>query len=150
MVLPLATNKTLTGALEYTMESTELTWHLPRVLPEVSNPRSFLDHVHSILKKLWSSDEFYQYIDGVTNKLSVTGNFLVDRGFAARQIQDVAKEDGIADVATCKLSKIMRAIETILRRPEYAMGRKERLANLKLLEAQAAQQETQEAQVAAE
>jgi len=132
------------------MESTELTWHLPRVLPEVSNPRSFLDHVHSILKKLWSSDEFYQYIDGVTNKLSVTGNFLVDRGFAARQIQDVAKEDGIADVATCKLSKIMRAIETILRRPEYAMGRKERLANLKLLEAQAAQQETQEAQVAAE
>ena len=133
--------------MEYTMESTELTWHLPRVLPEVSNPRSFLDHVHTIMKKLWPNDDFYQYIDGVTNKSAVTGNFLVDRGFAARQISDVAKEEGIADVATCKLSKIMRAIETILRRPEYAMGRKERLANLKLLEAQ---QATQEAQVAAE
>jgi hypothetical protein len=132
------------------MESTELTWHLPRVLPEVSNPRSFLDHVHTIMKKLWPNEEFYKYINGVTNKSAITGNFLVDRGFAAQQISDVAKEEGITDVATCKLSKIMRAIETVLRKPEYRLGRKERLANLKLLEAQVAQQATQEAQVAAE
>ena len=134
------------------MESTELTWHLPRVLPEVSNPRTFLDNVHTIMKRLWPNEGFYQYIDGVTNKSAITGNFLVDRGFAAQQIADVAKEDGINDVATCKLSKIMRAIETVLRKPEYRMGRKERLANLKLLEAQTAQTESaaQEAQVAAE
>jgi hypothetical protein len=112
-------------------------WELPRIRPETKRPSNFLDHVDMIMDKLWPEEGFYQYLNALTNKNSITGKFEVDRGFAAKQIQDAATESGIMDVATAKLSKIMNAIETLLRREKK--GRKQRLEALHLLEAQQAE-----------
>ena len=93
-------------------------------------PRSSPAVLDQIISKLWAAKDFRQYLDALTNKSAITGVYVVDRGFAAKRIQDEANKSGLTEVATAKLSKIMRAIETILRRDK--LGRKQRLAALNI------------------
>ena len=84
--------------------------------------------VDQLLTKLWPEKDFRQYLDKITNASAVTGKWEVDRGFAAARIQQEAKDTGMMDVVNVKLSKIMRAVETCLRRD--GLGRRQRLAAL--------------------
>ena len=108
------------------MVSKELTYSLPETRPVSARPATFLASIDQIISKLWALKDWRQYVDSLTNKTSVTGVWSVDRGFAAKRIQEEASKLGFMDVATAKLSKVMRAIETILRRDN--LGRKQRLA----------------------
>ena len=115
----------------------ELVLPLPDVRPISQRPNTFLSNVDAILSKLWGVKEFRQYLDQLTNAKSVTGKFEIDRGFAAHRIQQEAKDAKMLDVANAKITKIMRAIETLLRRDD--MGRKQRLRQIEAAAHQAAQ-----------
>lgn len=101
---------------------------LPEERPASQRPATFLTNVDHIISKLWSVKDWRQYVDALTNQSAITGNWTVDRGFAAKRIQEEANKAGLMDVAHAKLSKIMRAIETILRRDD--LGRKQRIRAL--------------------
>lgn len=105
---------------------TELLYPLPETRPPGEG--SLLFSVDQLLTKLWPEKDFRQYLDKITNASAVTGKWEVDRGFAAARIQQEAKDTGMMDVVNVKLSKIMRAVETCLRRD--GLGRRQRLAAL--------------------
>jgi hypothetical protein len=115
----------------------ELSLPLPDVRPASQRPNTFLNNIDMLLSKLWGVKEFKQYLDHLTNAKSITGKFEIDRGFAAKRIQEEATRAEITDVASAKITKIMRAIETILRRDD--MGRKQRLKQIEAAARQAAQ-----------
>ena len=110
---------------------------LPDERPVSQRPNAFLNNVDTILSKLWGVKEFRQYLDHLTNANSITGKIEIDRGFAARRIQEEAGRAEMLDVASAKITKIMRAIETLLRRDD--MGRKQRLKQIANAANQAAQ-----------
>jgi len=101
---------------------------LPEERPVSERPATFLANVDQLLWKLWGIQDFRKYLDAVTNRSAITGKFEIDRGFAAKRIQEEASRAKLTDVASAKLTKIMRAIETILRRDH--LSRKQRLAAL--------------------
>jgi hypothetical protein len=107
---------------------------LPETRPLSARPATFLASVDQIISKLWSLKEWRQYVDALSNRTSVTGKWEVDRGFAAKRVQEEATKANLTEVATAKLSKIMRAIETILRRDH--LGRRQRLAALNVQSAE--------------
>jgi hypothetical protein len=98
---------------------------LPEVRPINERPAKFLNLVDELMSKLWPDADWRKYLDAITNKSAITGKWEVDRGFAARRIQEEAEKAGLIEVATAKLAKIMRAIETLLRRDD--LDRKSRL-----------------------
>jgi hypothetical protein len=116
---------------------TQLSLPLPDVRPVSQRPATFLSNVDTLLSALWGVKEFKQYLDHLTNAKSITGKFDIDRGFAARRIQEEAAKAKMLDVASAKITKIMRAIETLLRRDD--MGRKQRLRQIAAAATQAAQ-----------
>lgn len=99
---------------------------LPAVRQKVVRPNDFLTNVDNILDRLWPEKDFRKYLDAVTNKSAVEGKFEADRTLAALQIRNSAKDAKLLDVATATLAKIMRAIETLLRRDKF--GKKQRIA----------------------
>ena len=101
---------------------------MPEVRPISDRPVTFLVNVDQIVSKLWPRKEFRQYLNAVTNKSAVEGKFESDRTLAAKQIRDEAENAKMMEVASAKLSRIMRAIETLMRRDD--LGRKQRLAAL--------------------
>ena len=107
---------------------------LPETRPISARPATFLASVDQLVSKLWSAKDWRQYLDALTNKSAITGNWVVDRGLAAKRVQDAAKDAGLMEVATAKLSKIMRALETILRRDH--LGRRQRIAALNVQSAE--------------
>ena len=115
----------------------ELSLPLPDQRPVSRRPNNFLTNVDALLSALWGVKEFKQYLDHLTNAKSITGKFEIDRGFAARRIQEEAAKAKMLDVASAKITKIMRAIETLLRRDD--MGRKQRLKQIAAAANQAAQ-----------
>lgn len=110
------------------LQGRAVSFPLPDVRPVGQRPTTFLTNVDHIVSKLWSVREWRQLLDALSNKSAITGKWEVDRGFAAQRIQKEAKDLGLMDVATAKISKIMRAIETLLRRDH--LGRRQRLAAL--------------------
>jgi hypothetical protein len=106
----------------------ELISPLPEVRPKAERPATFLANVDNIVDRLWSDASWRQYVDAITNKTAITGKWESDRTLAALRVQEEAKASGVMDVASAKLSKIMRAIETLLRRDK--LGRFQRLAAL--------------------
>jgi hypothetical protein len=112
----------------------ELFFPLPETRPVSERPQTFLAGVDQLLSKLWGVKDFRQFLDALTNKNAVTGNWAVDRGFAAKRIQEEAQKAGLTDIATAKLAKVMRAIETCLRRDH--LGRKQRLTALNVQSAE--------------
>lgn len=106
----------------------ELIFLLPETRPVKEHSETFLVNVDTLVDKLWTDSEWRKYLDAITNKTAVTGKWESDRTLAALRIQDEAKAIGLMDVASAKLSKIMRAIETLLRR--HKLGRGQRLQAL--------------------
>ena len=124
---------TITGAGENkmtneTMGAAVLFYPLPTVRVKKPRPSSFLANVDAILDVLWPDEGFRKYLNAVTNKSAVEGKFECDRTLAAKMIRDQAAKSKFLDVAAATCSRIMRAIETLLRRDDY--GKKLRLAAL--------------------
>lgn len=107
---------------------TELTAPLPETRPTSERPSNLLTNVDNLMSVLWPEKEWRVQLDAITNKSSITGKWEIDRGFAAKRVQEEAAKVKMMDVATARLTKIMRAIETILRRDK--LGRKQRIAAL--------------------
>jgi hypothetical protein len=107
---------------------TEVSFPLPATRPVNLRPQKFLENVDTVLSKLWPDEDFRKYLDKLTNKSAIEGKFEADRTMAAYRIRNEAGKVDLVDVATAKLNRIMRAIETLLRRDGY--GRKQRLALL--------------------
>ena len=101
---------------------------LPAVRQKMVRPNDFLTNVDNILDRLWPEKDFRKYLDAVTNKSAVEGKFECDRTLAAQQIRNSAKDAKLLDVANATLAKIMRAIETLLRRDKF--GKKQRIATM--------------------
>ena len=99
--------------------------NLPDVRPVSKNKVTFLMSVDLLVTRLWDDKEFRSYIEQITNANSVTGKWELDRGFAAKRLQDEAKKSGMMEVMTAKVIKVARAIETCLRRS--GLGRNQRL-----------------------
>ena len=89
----------------------QLALPLPEVRPASQRPATFLSNVDTLLSTLWGVKEFKQYLDHLTNANSVTGKFEIDRGFAAKRLQEEAAKAKMLDVASAKITKIMRAID---------------------------------------
>lgn len=106
--------------------SSLMLYPLPELRQKAQRPSVFLNDVDGLLDKLWPRNDFRKYLDAVTNKSAVEGKFECDRTMAAKHIRDEAREAKLMDVANAKLSRIMRAIETLLRRDKF--GKKQRLA----------------------
>jgi hypothetical protein len=116
---------------------TELLAPLPDVRPPNERPSTFLANVDTCVSVLWPEKDWRANLDAITNKSSITGKWEIDRGFAAKRVQEEAAKAKMMDVATARLTKVMRAIETILRRDK--LGRRQRLAALLATQAEAAQ-----------
>lgn len=101
---------------------------MPAVRPPSKKPATFLVDVDHLVSKYWSDADWRRLLDAASNQTSITGKWEVDRGFAAKRLQDEAVKTGLVTVATAKISKIMRAIETLLRRD--GLGRRQRLQAL--------------------
>ena len=97
-----------------------------RTRPSGDGSSSLIYCVDQLLTKLWPDKNFRQYIEKITNSSAVTGKWEVDRGFAAARIQEEGRRAEMVEVVNVKLSKIMRAIETCMRRD--GLGRKQRMA----------------------
>lgn len=106
----------------------ELLYPLPETRPVSSRPTAFLTNVDMILSKLWGVKDFRKYLDAVTNKSAVEGKFDLDRSMAAQRVRAEAENAKITDVANAKLVRIVRAIETLLRRDD--LGKKQRIGHM--------------------
>ena len=106
----------------------ELLYPLPDVRPVNTRPNTFLTNVDMILSRLWGVKDFRKYLDAVTNKSAVEGKFELDRSMAAQRIRVEAENAKIMDVANATLARIMRAIETILRRDR--LGKNQRISHM--------------------
>jgi hypothetical protein len=104
---------------------TEVLVPLPEVRPTSERPSTFLANVDNLVGLLWPERDWRVNLDAITNKSSITGKVEIDRAFAAKRVQEEAVKAKMMDVAAARLTKVMRAIETILRRDK--LGRKQRL-----------------------
>jgi hypothetical protein len=109
-------------------ETKELSYPLPDVRPVSMRPTSFLHNVDTMLSKVWPVKAKKKYLDEILNKDAVTGKVEYDRFVAAQFIKEEAKTVGLTDIVAAKETKIMRALETLLRRDN--LGRKQRIAAL--------------------
>jgi hypothetical protein len=95
---------------------------LPDKRPISAKPAAFLNQVDSLLSKYWGTVK--KLLDAVSNASSINGKVEIDRAFAAKVLQEKAADDGMGDVASAKITKIMRGIDTLLRREN--LGTKQR------------------------
>jgi hypothetical protein len=105
-----------------TAGSNLMLYPLPDKRPVSAKPASFLNQMDALLSKYWA--QIKKLLDAVTNASSVNGKVEIDRAFAAKILKDKAADDGMADVAGAKVTRIMRAIDTLLRREK--LGTKQR------------------------
>jgi hypothetical protein len=98
---------------------------LPAVRPVSHRPVDFVSKVDGIVSALWPDKKWRAYLDAITNRSSITGKWEIDRGFAAKGVVEEAKRIGVPEVSEARLTKVMRAVETLLRRDD--LGRKQRL-----------------------
>jgi hypothetical protein len=108
------------------VDKNELLYPMPETRPVRDRPTEFLTSVDMLLSKLWGVKDFRRYLDALTNQSAIEGKFELDRSMAALRIRNEARENKITDVANATLARIMRAIETLLRRDN--LGKKKRIA----------------------
>ena len=119
----------------------ELALPLPDVRPVSQRPATFLSNVDTLLSALWGVKEFKQYLDHLTNAKSIHKRQVRHRprlrgdGTASRKKATPRPKCWMWQAP--RSTKIMRAIETLLRRDD--MGRKQRLRQIEAAAHQAAQ-----------
>jgi hypothetical protein len=100
---------------------------LPDQRPVSVRPSSFLNNTDVCLTPVWEDKTKKKYLDEVVNAKAHTGKVEYDRVYAAQFIKAEAKAKGLMDVASAKDTKVIRAIETLLRRDRLGT-RQRRLA----------------------
>ena len=86
--------------------------------------RTLNDYVEDLHVKLWSTSAYQAVLDAVYDEDAVEGSLAADNLMAAQMLRDLARKDGVPQVANRKLATIVKALGVVLRR--YRLSRKER------------------------